>query len=73
MAHKCQWPGGVIIKPDGVNELDPCQYKISEVHKNVTVEVLRCSVCGCTTISWKRQKNTVDICFGDGEEEIEDE
>ena len=35
MAHKCQWPDGITIKPDGVNELDPCQYKTAEIHKNV--------------------------------------
>lgn len=35
--EKCRFPPGVIVKPDGVNELDPCVYEEVECYKNVTV------------------------------------
>lgn len=57
---KCQFPDGVQIKI-GDAKLDPCQYELVEVHKNVTVEVIKCSVCGNVEISWRRQDNTEDI------------
>lgn len=25
---KCQFSDGIIIKPDGINELDPCIYEL---------------------------------------------
>ena len=65
---KCTFGEGVSIKPDGVNELDPCLYKVIELHKNVTVEVSKCTVCGAINISWHRQHNTEDI-YDFGEEE----
>ena len=34
---KCQFPDGVVIKPDGVNVLDPCFYEEIEVVKHCTV------------------------------------
>lgn len=55
---KCEHPGGIIIKPDGVNELDPCIYEDVEKYKNVTVIVSRCIYCGHTEISWVRQEDT---------------
>ena len=55
---KCCHPEGVVIKPDGVNELDACVYEVAEVYRNVTVEVLRCKRCGNIEISWRRQENT---------------
>jgi hypothetical protein len=58
---KCKFPNGIVIKPDGVNELDPCRYKVTEIHKNVTVEVSKCTVCGAVNISWHRQDDTEDI------------
>ena len=52
--QKCQPPDGVSIKPDGVNELDPCLYDEVETHQNVTVHVLRCRRCGHIEIEWER-------------------
>ena len=57
---KCAPPNGITIKPDGKNELDPCVYELTEIHRNVTVEVSRCLVCGYVDISWKRQEDTED-------------
>ena len=54
---KCNFGEGVSIKPDGVNELDPCMYEVLEVHENVTVEVLRCKKCGHTEVSWYRPED----------------
>jgi hypothetical protein len=51
MAEKCQFPLGLTICPDGVHELDPCAYEVVEKYRNVTVEALRCPVCGHTEIS----------------------
>lgn len=31
--EKCRFPPGVIVKPDGVNELDPCVYEEVECYK----------------------------------------
>lgn len=51
--HKCgEGKGDVRIFPDGVNELDQCQYELMERHTNCTVEVLRCKVCGHIDILW---------------------
>lgn len=55
---KCSFPGGITIKPDGVNELDPCEYELIEKYRNVTVEILRCKKCGHVEILWFRQENT---------------
>lgn len=55
---KCNFPGGITIKPDGVNELDPCEYELIEKYRNVTVEILRCKKCGHVEILWFRQENT---------------
>ena len=55
---KCEHPGGIIIKPDGVNELDPCVYEDIEKYKNVTVIISRCIYCGHIEISWVRQEDT---------------
>ena len=49
---KCSFGEGVIVKPDGVNELDPCIYETVEVHYDVTVEVLRCKHCGHIELIW---------------------
>lgn len=58
---KCQFPNGLVIKPDGVHELDPCIYEVVERWGNVTVEVLRCEMCGSVQIEWHRQEDTVDL------------
>ena len=58
---KCEFPEGVVIKPDGVNELDPCVYEEIEAYKNVTVHVLRCKKCGHIELQWDRQEDTEEI------------
>lgn len=55
---KCSFGPGVTIKPNGVDELDPCNYETVAIYRNVTVEVLRCKKCGHTEISWHRQEDT---------------
>lgn len=58
---KCRMLDGVIIKPDGENELDPCIYEPIEEYGNVTVTISRCINCGHIDISWRRQEDTVDL------------
>lgn len=58
---KCSMPDGLVIKPDGVNELDPCMYKTEEVYINCTVEVSRCTKCGNYNISWYRTSQTEQV------------
>lgn len=58
---KCEFPNGIIIRPDGVNELDPCLYEEIERYVNVTVSVLRCKKCGHIEIEWTRQPDTEEI------------
>lgn len=58
--QKCHF-GDMSIRPDGVNELDPCVYETVEVYQNVTVSVLRCKHCGHTEIEWFRQDNTIEL------------
>ncbi len=55
---KCSFPDGIVIKPDGIHELDPCVYETIETHRNVTVKVLRCKNCGHVEVSWYTQENT---------------
>lgn len=59
--HKCSFPDGVVIKPDGVNELDPCVYKEKERYINATVVVSECEKCGHIDISWFAQPNTEQL------------
>ncbi len=56
--HKCSFPDGLTIKPDGIHELDPCLYETTEIHRNVTVEVRRCVRCGHVDIAWHMQDNS---------------
>ena len=58
---KCSFPDGIMIKPDGVNEIDPCVYEVIEVYKNVTVTISKCKKCGHIDVSWERQDNTETI------------
>ena len=58
---KCKYKGGITIKPDGVNDLDPCDYEEVETHKNVTVHVLRCRNCGHVELEWEQQENTEEV------------
>ena len=53
---KCQFPEGMKIKPDGVNELDPCVYEDIEIHTNCTVIISRCTKCGNLEISWIKKR-----------------
>ena len=43
------------IRPDGVNELDPCLYDEIETVRHCTVHVMRCVRCGHIEISWERE------------------
>ena len=58
---KCSMPDGLVIKPDGVNELDPCLYQTEEVYINCTVEVSRCQKCGSYNINWYRTAATEEV------------
>ena len=66
--HKCQFPDGITIKPDGVNDLDPCVYNLMEEHRNVTVRVYQCPKCGSVDISWVKQDDTESTIFEELEE-----
>lgn len=55
---KCAFHKGISIRPNGVDELDPCMYETVQKLRNVTVEILRCKKCGQIEISWYRQDNT---------------
>ena len=65
---KCSM-NGVSIRPDGIHEIDPCQYEVNELYRNVTVEILKCKKCGHISIGWYKQPNTVALY----ERECEDE
>ena len=58
---KCSFPNGIVIKPDGVNELDPCNYEEIERYANVTVSIRRCKNCGHIDIAWYRQDDTEEL------------
>lgn len=49
---------GITIKPDGVHALSPHKYQEELKLKNVTIQILRCKICGKTSIGWYRQENT---------------
>lgn len=59
--EKCSYPRGLSIKPDGVNELDPCIYEEIEAYENVSVSISKCKKCGHIEVTWKRQPNTKEI------------
>lgn len=58
---KCEMPGGISIRPDGIHELDACSYEVLEVYKNVTVEILKCKKCGNISIGWYKQPDTIEL------------
>jgi hypothetical protein len=62
---KCKFDSDVIIKPDGINELDPCVYKTIEFYTNVNIEVAKCKNCGNIDIRWYRTANTEKIDLED--------
>lgn len=66
--NKCSWGDNISIKPDGINELDPCIYEQIAKYKNVTVVINKCKKCGHIEIGWIRQEDTEEI-----EETDEDE
>ena len=66
MCKKCSFPPGITICPDGKNELDPCIYEEIERHRNATVIISRCRVCGHMDIAWERQEDTTDEEPDDG-------
>lgn len=57
----CKFPDGMVIKPDGVNELDPCIYETTETYTNCVVEISRCKKCGKINISWCKTPDTKEI------------
>lgn len=71
--RRCRFPEGVTVKPDGVNELDPCTYQDVEIHRNVTVVVSQCTKCGHVEISWYRQEDTEDEIIARLKEPPEDD
>ena len=58
MKVRCQFPNGMIVRPDGVHELDPCIYEEVEVGPHCTVHVLRCKRCGHMEIEWDRETSS---------------
>lgn len=59
--NKCHFQDGVIIKPDGVHELDPCIYEEVERYANVTVSIRRCKNCGHIDVVWYKQEDTEEL------------
>lgn len=59
--HKCEFPNGATIKPDGIHELDPCVYEEVEKYANVTISIRKCKNCGHIDIVWYRQDNTEEL------------
>lgn len=57
----CSFGENIIIKPDGIHELDSHIYELSEKYKNVTIEILKCKECGEISIGWYRQSDTIKI------------
>lgn len=66
---RCRFPDGVVGKPDGVHELDPCVYADKQVLRNVTVKVSQCIRCGRVSIEWERQSNTEEVQYGELDEQ----
>lgn len=59
--HKCSFNDNVAVKPNGINELDPCLYQEIERYANVTISISRCVKCGHIDISWYRQDDTEQL------------
>ena len=60
-SNKCSFGEGITIKPDGINELDPCEFEEIEKYANVTVTISRCKKCGRIDIAWEKQDDTEQI------------
>lgn len=52
---------GFTIKPDGVHDLSPHNFKVTQKLRNVTIEILQCKKCGAVSIGWYRQENTEEV------------
>ena len=61
MCKKCSFGDNIVIKPDGIHELDPCMYEEIERYANVTVSISKCKTCGHIDISWYKQEDTEEI------------
>lgn len=61
MKNKCEWPEGMMIKPDGINDLDPCIYEFEEAYTNVIVQIVKCRKCGHREILWYRTDDTQEL------------
>ena len=59
--NKCSFPDGIVIKPDGIHELEPCIYEEVERYANVTISIRRCKHCGHIDIAWYRQEDTEEL------------
>lgn len=59
--EKCSFPANISVRPDGINELDPCVYEETERYANVTVIISKCKKCGHVDVSWIRQEDTAKI------------
>lgn len=57
----CSHGEGVTVRPDGVHELSPHAYKLTQKLRNVTVEVLTCETCGDVSVAWYRQDDTEEV------------
>ena len=57
----CHHGEGVTVRPDGVHELSPHAYKLTQKLRNVTVEVLTCEKCGDVSIAGYRQDDTEEV------------
>ena len=59
--HKCEFPEGMIVKPDGENELDPCIYETTQIFTNCIVEICKCKKCGNVSVSWRKTGDTEEV------------
>ena len=62
----CSHGEGVTVRPDGVHELSPHAYKLTQKLRNVTVEVLTCETCGDVSVAWYRQDDTEEAMNNGG-------
>ncbi len=51
----------VVFVPDGIHEVDSCDFIEDGMYRNVTVQILRCKTCGRVSIGWMKQENTEDL------------
>lgn len=65
--RKCEHnlDGQIFLDPEMNLELDRCVMRQEAVYKNVTVEILRCPICGKREIGWYKQPDTEEIEYLD--------